>query len=191
MLTFIDDLVDLHDQAFMRLQKGLEGWFLGAAARFAFASVLLMYFWNSALLKVINPREGASGWSDYLGVEDNVFSQMAPKAYEAAGYDATALGEAYWLMAYAGTYAEFLLPALIVVGLFTRLASLGMIGFVAVQTWVDATGHGAELGIPAKMFDNLSNHVIADQRLLWLFPLVYLVVRGAGALSLDRLFRLS
>ena len=42
----------------------------------------------------------------------------------------------------AGTVAEFILPILIAIGLFTRLAALGMIGFVIVQTLTDLFGHG-------------------------------------------------
>ncbi|MCI4660301.1 MAG: DoxX family protein [Neomegalonema sp.] len=191
MLNFFDDLMDLHQEAFRRLQAGLEDWFLGLFVRFAFASVLLLYYWNSALLKVIDPAKGAEGWLDYLTVRDNALSQIAPKALEAVEYDANQLGIGYWLMAYLGTYAEFILPALIVLGLFTRLASLGMIGFVAMQTWVDVSGHGSASGIPEKMFDHLSNHVIADQRLLWIVLFVYLAIRGAGAFSLDRALRIT
>ena len=76
--------------------------------------------------------------------------------------------------------AEYLLPALIILGLFTRLAALAMIGFVAVQTFVDVTGHGVALG---GFFDN--NIGLLDQRTLWVFLLLILVFRGAGPISLD------
>ena len=36
-------------------------------------------------------------------------------------------------------------------------------------------------------FDAFPDALILDQRLLWGFLLVYLVVRGAGAVSVDRL----
>ena len=49
----------------------------------------------------------------------------------------------YGLVVTVGTYSEFLLPVLIVLGLFTRIAALGMIGFTLVQSFVDITWHGA------------------------------------------------
>jgi putative oxidoreductase len=83
----------------------------------------------------------------------------------------------------AGTWSEFILPALILVGFFTRLAAIGMIGFVIVQSMTDIVGHGAATG---SWFDNLSDGVILDQRALWVLLFVVLVVKGAGPLSLDR-----
>jgi len=180
--------VRLHDAVFARLQRVTEDWLPGLLARFAFASVLLMYFWHSATRKIVASERGAEGGLlDYVTVSGNTFAQMAPKAFEATGYDASQLGTGYWLMAHAGTWAEFLLPALVVVGLATRLASLGMIGFVAVQSWVDVTGHGAGPGTIGTMFDRVQDSAILDQRLLWIVPLAYLVIRGAGAVSVDAL----
>jgi putative oxidoreductase len=72
--------------------------------------------------------------------------------------------------------------------LLTRLASLGMICFVAVMTYVDITGHGAEPETIGAPFDRLADAAIWDQRLLWCFLLLVLVVKGGGYLSLDRLF---
>lgn len=179
-----------HDGVFGALQAVLENWFLGLAARLIFASTLLVYFWNSALLKTFGREPQRfdtfepSIFGAFIVDVDTALVQMAPQAYEQAGFDASALGLPYQLMAWGGTYAEFILPALIVVGLFTRLASVGMIVFIAVQTWVDVTGHGTALNL-AGMFDRLPSDTLVDQRLLWVFPLVYLVVRGAGAASLD------
>jgi putative oxidoreductase len=82
-----------------------------------------------------------------------------------------------------GTWAEFILPILLLAGLFTRLAALGMIGFVLVQTWVDVMGHGAELGA---WFDRHADGLI-DERGFWVFPLLLLVLKGAGPLSVDAL----
>jgi putative oxidoreductase len=106
---------------------------------------------------------------------------------EAAGYDPSALALHQHIIVYAGTYAEFILPALVVVGLFTRLAAAGMIVFVAVQSYVDINFHGADAATIGALFDRVPDAAIVDQRLLWLVPLVYLVVKGAGAVSLDQL----
>jgi putative oxidoreductase len=35
------------------------------------------------------------------------------------------------------------------------------------------------------MFDRVHDSVIADQRLLWIFPLIYLAVKGGGPISVD------
>jgi putative oxidoreductase len=89
----------------------------------------------------------------------------------------------------AGTYAEYILPLLIIIGFLTRLAAIGMIGFVVVQSIVDITGHGvggADLGA---WFDKASGALIMDQRTLWVFVLLVLVVRGAGPFSVDRLLK--
>ena len=108
---------------------------------------------------------------------------------EAAGYDISQFGLWHKLVVLAGTWAEFILPLLIVLGLMTRLAALGMIGFVIVQTMTDLIGHGA-LSQPATLgawFDRVPDTPILDQRALWFVLLMVLVVKGAGALSLDRI----
>jgi putative oxidoreductase len=76
---------------------------------------------------------------------------------------------------------------LVVLGLFTRIAALGMIGFVLVLTWVDIMGHGAGPETIGAWFNNTSGDVILDQRAFWIFLLIVLVLRGAGPLSLDAL----
>jgi hypothetical protein len=79
-----------------------------------------------------------------------------------------------------GTWAEFILPALIVLGLFTRIAALGMIGFVIVQTWVDIIGHGVGHRDHRRMVQQHPGDAIVDQRAFWIFLLLVLVLRGAG-----------
>ena len=113
--------------------------------------------------------------------------QIVPGAMEAAGYDPSALAIHHHLIVYAGTYAEFILPGLVIVGLFTRLAAIGMIVFIAVQSYVDIAFHGADEKTIGALFDRFADSAIVDQRTLWLVPLVYLVVKGAGAISLDHL----
>ena len=180
-MNFVEGLARLHDDAFGAIQRATDGWLLGLLARFVFASTLLFFFWNSGLTKLVD--------GGILVDPENALAQMAPIALEEAGYDASQLGFHYHAMAYAGTYGEFILPLLVVVGLFTRLASLGMIVFIAVMTYVDVTGLGVKFDL-AKAFDGLPTDKIVDLRLFWIFPLIYLTLRGAGALSLDHLFAL-
>ncbi|WP_341365483.1 DoxX family membrane protein [Yoonia sp. BS5-3] len=151
-------------------------------ARFVFAAVLLIYFWNSGMTKL---GEGVLGiFSPSLGA----YAQVFPKAMEAAGYDVSQLGLFHWAVVVAGTIAEFVLPLLILIGLLTRLAALGMIGFVVVQSLTDLYGHnGFENGVLGAWFDRLADGVILDQRAFWVLCLLILIFKGAGALSVDRL----
>lgn len=170
----------LYAAAAAGLERALEGWFLGLAARLAFASVLFGYYWNSALTKI---ADGVLGVFDLTA---GAYIQIVPWAMEAAGYDDTAIGFVPWgALVAAGTCAEFVMPVLIVAGLATRLAALGMIGFVAVQSWVDIAFHGADAATIGALFDRTPSAMILDQRLLWVFLLSVLVAKGAGALSLD------
>lgn len=76
------------------------------------------------------------------------------------------------LAAYAATWAEHALPILIVLGLLTRPAAFGLLVMTAViQLFVVPAGWPTHL--------------------LWLAPLVYLIARGPGAWSADRLLRLD
>ncbi len=176
----MNTLISLHNSTFQKLEAMLGPWLLPTLARFTFAATLLIYFWNSARLKI---GEGVFGFLDI----NRAYGQIFPKAFEAAGYDDEAMSIFHWLISLAGTWAEFILPLLILIGLFTRLAALGMIGFIIVQSLTDIYGHMAEkYGV---WFDRLSDGVIMDQRLFWVTVLMILVVRGAGPLSLDRLLR--
>lgn len=170
-------LTSLHAAVFDRLERA--DWLLPTLARFVFAAILLMYFWVSGMTKL------GDGWSGILFPGTGAYVQMFPRMMEAVSYDADQLGVFYWLVAMAGTWAEFILPALIVLGLLTRLAALGMIGFIMVQSLTDIYGHGqlSELGA---WFDRFPNAMILDQRALWVFVLLVLVIKGAGPLSFDR-----
>ncbi|MEO0677733.1 MAG: DoxX family protein, partial [Pseudomonadota bacterium] len=101
---------------------------LTTSARLIFAGVLLFYFWQAGVTKL---GEGVFG---FLNPDFGAYVQIFPKAVEAAGYDPSQLGAFHYLVVVAGTVAEFVLPALIVLGLFTRLAALGMSVFVIVQS---------------------------------------------------------
>ena len=150
---------------------------LPLAARAVFAGVLLGYFWASGLTKldgVLTPSLGA-------------YAQIFPRAMEAADFDASQMGAIRTLIVLAGSWAEFILPALIVLGLATRLAALGMIGFTFVQSLTDVIGHKAGPDTIGAWFDRASDALILDQRAFWMLLFLTLVLKGAGALSLDRL----
>jgi len=76
------------------------------------------------------------------------------------------------LAAHLATYSEHLFSVLLVLGLFTRvsaLAFLGMTAVIEVFVYPDAW----------------------PTHLSWAALLIYLVARGGGAWSLDRIFRLD
>ncbi|MEM6973247.1 MAG: DoxX family protein [Pseudomonadota bacterium] len=163
-------------------ERALDGWLPGLAARLVFAAVLFGYFWNAALTKI---GDGVGG---VFTIVDGAYFQIVPPIVEAAGYDASAV--AFWPWGFIvtlGTYSEFLLPLLIVVGLFTRIAALGMIVFIIVQSYVDIAFHAVDAETMGALFDRIPTAAIMDQRALWIFMLLVLVVKGAGALSLDAL----
>ena len=176
-------LIILYDRLTSTISRTLEGWLLATLARFSFAAVLLIYFWKSAATKL---GDGVFG---FLSPSDSAYIQVFPRKFEALGYDSSQFAALDTLIVLAGTWAEFILPLLIVIGLFTRLAALGMIGFVAIQSFVDITGHGVDAKTIGAWFDAPSGALIMDQRLLWMVLFVILVLRGAGPLSLDRLLR--
>lgn len=177
-------LTSLHNTVFDGLER-LSAAIMTTTARFLFAAILLIYYWNSALTKL---GDGVFG---VVRPSDGAYIQIFPKAVEAAGYDFSALGVHHWAIVTLGMWAEFVLPLLIVIGLFTRLAALGMIGFVTVQTLTDLYGHGgiAHEGTLGAWFDRVPDSIVLDQRAFWVFMLLYLVFRGAGPLSADRLLR--
>ena len=169
----------------MRLRDRLESAgniLLPSIARLVFGAVLLVYFWSSALTKL------GDGFLGFLYPSSGAYVQVFPAAMEAAGYDTGQLSLLHWAVVVAGTCAEFILPLLIVLGLFTRLAALGMIGFVIVQSLVDITGHMADPATIGRWFDKTSSALILDQRALWVLLLLVLVFRGPGPLAVDRVF---
>lgn len=155
--------------------------FLPTVARLLFAAILLFYFWSSGMTKL---GDGISGlWQPSAGA----YAQIFPKAMEAVTYDTSQLGLFHRAVVTLGTWAEFLLPLLIVIGLACRLAALGMIGFVIVQSLTDLFGHGGlEHGALGAWFDKAPDALILDQRALWVFVLLVIVIKGAGPLSVDR-----
>lgn len=107
---------------------------------------------------------------------------------EAFGFDPSRFGLFHYLVVLTGVLAEFLIPLMIAIGLLTRYAALGRIVFTAVQTATDLFGHGV-LEDPTtlgKWFDRSSSSVIIDQRLLWLFVIIYVVKHVGEVLSIDQ-----
>lgn len=161
-----------------RLSGRVTGWtpaLLGTGGRLVFAAVLAGYFWKSALTKV----EGG-------GLSSGAYVQIFPRAMERVGYDPSQFGPLADVVVAAGTLAEFLLPLLLILGAFTRLAAVGMIGFIAVMSLTDILGHGLDADSIGAIFDRRPDALIADQRLLWIWLLVSLAAVGGGPLSLDR-----
>ena len=172
-------LVNLHNQFFQKLESSTRGWFLGMLARFIFAATLAGYFLNSAFTKF----DGGP-----FSISDSAYFQILPPVVEAAGFDTSQIAFFPWgLIVMLGSYGEIILPILIIIGLFTRIAAFGMIVFIFVQSYVDIAFHGVDAATIGAWFDNLSDSAILDQRSLWMFLLVFLVIAGAGKVSLDYL----
>ncbi|MDV7145367.1 DoxX family protein [Tropicimonas sp. TH_r6] len=179
--TLATGAISIHNAIFSRIDGALSGWALPTLARFAFAAVLLMYFWGSAMTKL------GDGIFGLFSPSTGAYAQIFPIKAEAVLYDSSQFSIFEKLVILAGTWAEFILPFLIVIGLLTRLAALGMIGFVVVQSLTDIHGHHADAATIGAWFDRASDSLIMDQRAFWVFVLITLVLRGAGPLSVDRL----
>ena len=154
---------------------------IGTFARLVFAATLAPYFWASAVTKVgapLGPFTPSAG----------AYFQIFPRLIEQAGYDPSALGIIPMLIVIAGTLAEFILPALIIIGAATRPAAVAMIGFIIVQSLTDIFGHGVDAATMGKLFDRMPDGIILDQRLMWVFVLFSLALTGAGPISVDRWF---
>jgi len=175
-MSIISGLLGLHDRIFTGIERAAGSWLIPTLARFSFAAVLLVYFWNSASTKL-----------DGFGLSIGAYAQIFPQKAEAVLYDPSQFSLIEVLIIWAGTLAEFALPALIVFGLFTRLASFAMIGFILVQSLTDILGHNADIATIGSWFDAVENARILDLRTFWVFVLIVLIAKGAGPLSLDRL----
>jgi putative oxidoreductase len=173
----IDRILDLYEMVCGHMVRAADEWLMGLLARLAFAAVLLMYFLNSAFTKF----DGS-----LINIADAAYFQIVPPVVEAAGYDASAVAFFPWgLLVYAGSYGEIILPLLIVFGLFTRIAAIGMTVFIMVQSYVDINFHHVDAATVGSWFDNISGAAILDQRALWALLFGYLLLKGAGKVSLD------
>lgn len=178
----LDTIALLYEELFGFLNRLTAEWLPGLLARLIFSSVLLMYFWNSAYTKL------GSGFPGFVIPDAGAYAQIVPQIAEAASYDVDQIAFIPWtLVVVAGTYAEFLIPCLILLGLFTRAAGLAMIVFLAVMTYVDIQYHQIGAEAIGGFFDRFQDSPVSDQRLLWSFPLIYLVLYGPGKLSVDHI----
>lgn len=172
----LSSVLALWHRAVGTLESLTAAWLPGLAARFVFLATLFQYYWNAALTKI----DGS-----IFELSTGAYAQIIPPIIEAAGYNKTEVALPWTALVYAGTYAEFVLPVLLVIGLFGRLAAVGMLGFVVVQSYVDMTFHGVDAETAGAWFDRFPDAIIFDQRLLWAFPLIYLVLKGPGLVSVD------
>jgi putative oxidoreductase len=137
--------------AWNRIADTLEGWIghplLALAARFAIAGIFFM-----------SGRTKVEGW---LTVSDSAIALFEDE------YQVPLLSPE--LAAHLATYAEHLFPILLVLGLFTRVSALALLGMTAViQLFVYPDAWPIHLS--------------------WAGLLLYLAGRGAGPWSLDRAF---
>ncbi len=176
-------LISLHDRVFDALEAKIAPALMPTLARFVFAATLMVYYWNAGLTKL------GDGFFGFINLSFGAYTQITPRIFDAVGYDPSQLGLFPKLIALAGTWAEFILPALVLIGLFSRLAALGMIGVVFVQSYVDIVGHHADATTIGSWFDRIPDSAILDQRAFWVFVLLVIVLRGGGPLSVDALLR--
>jgi len=163
------------------ISRLIDGAVITTVTRFAFLATLATFFWTSALTKL------GEGFGGLFNPSIGAYAQILPKQMEAVGFDVTQLPGWSKIIVLLGTWGEFIIPALIVVGLFTRAAALAMIGFIIVMGIVDITGHGVDATTIGAWFDNVPNSKIMDQSLIWIVMMLILVVRGGGPLSIDGL----
>lgn len=76
------------------------------------------------------------------------------------------------IAAYLAAFFELAMPVLLVLGLFTRLAALPLLGMALVIQFVLGAGNPA---------------YFQWEHYFWMLTLAYLVIRGAGPISLDHL----
>lgn len=110
-------------------------------------------------------RSGLTKWNGFLELSPGAFYLFESE------YKLNVFGAAYpfpypHIMAYAAGVAEIVLPVLLVLGLATRFAALGMLGLAAVIFLVYP-------------------HTWATEQLPWAAMALALIAYGAGKISLD------
>ncbi len=146
-MTYEHRLLDVYNRIAVKLDGLVSHALLAAIARVSIASLFLQ-----------SGRTKVDGW---LHVSDGAIELFRDE------YKLPLLPPE--LAAHLAAYAEHLFPALLVLGLFTRLSALALLGMTAV----------IEIFVYP---DAWPTH------LSWAGPLLYLVARGAGSMSMDRLF---
>lgn len=126
-------------------------------ARVAIASV----FWRSVQTKITGWEAFGQSWQ---------FFNLSPSTVLLFQYEYQVPLLAPQLAAYMGTAAEFFLPILLLLGLGTRFAALGLLGVTAVIQF---------LVLP----EGWPTHI------LWFAILLYLLKHGGGRIALDHVLR--
>ena len=183
--TLYRNLIEAYRSAGNAVADRTANWLVPLSARFTFAAVLLGYYWASGLTKF------SDGFFGFLQPSFGAYYQILPKVAEAAQYDPQMISALWYPLVLIGSWAEIILPLLILLGLFTRGAALGMIGFIFVQSLTDIFGHEVDGATIGGWFDRASDALILDQRLLWVFLLLVLVVQGGGRYALDHLLNID
>lgn len=178
-MALIRLLTQLHHSFFSTLERLTSGWLLSLWARLTFLAVLVFYFWNSG-----NTKIGDTIFQIQDGAYFQILGESGMIAYD---FDTANVPWYLDLMVYLGTISEFLLPLLIIIGLFTRISAIGMTIFILVQSYVDIYVHKVDAGTIGVLFDRDPNSLIMDQRALWILMLGILILKGAGKISLDHL----
>ena len=176
-------LINLYLRLAHFVEYGIGPVVMPTLARLVFAALFAVYYWNSGLTKL------GEGYAGLTQPTFNAFAQILPRAAEAASYDITQATTLQKAIILGGTWAEFVLPALLILGLFTRPAALGMVIFVVVQTLTDVWGHNADAATIGAWFDGKPDSAILDQRALWIMLLLIPFFRGAGPISLDEIIK--
>lgn len=138
-----------------RVVAGLSGPVAESIALVFVRLALAGIFWMSGRTKV---EEGT-----LLSVSENAIYQFSEEPFSNVPLLPSDMA------AYLTTYAEHILPILLVLGLFTRLSSLALLGMtLVIQFFV----------FPEAWW---------QVHILWVALAMVLIVRGGGVLTLDRL----
>lgn len=120
-----------------------------------------LVFWRSAQTKIDGSTILGQKWQ-FFNVSDSTFTLFE---YE---YELPIIPSD--IAAYLATYSEFFLGGAIILGLFTRLSAIALLGMtLVIQIFVYP--------------DAWPTHI------MWLVPLLYLIKHGGGKASVDSLIR--
>jgi putative oxidoreductase len=184
MRAILSGVVRFHAAFFGRIEAMLASWLPALFARLAFGVVLAGYYWQSALGRF------AEGLAAPLRLNEAAYAEVLPLVAQAHAAVGDPVPTLPWALVVAlVSWAEIILPGLILVGLATRVAALAMVLVVLAGGVTQRLQAGVSPlpGALGGLFDADPSGFL-DQRLLWLVPLMALMIRGAGQVSLDRLF---